>query len=70
MPKRNRDKLFEKSQYDMLRKMNENLLQALYRDERPCIMTALGEPNRNYRCKKYHPNCSDCLAAWMNEFTF
>ena len=68
MPKRNRDALMAQSLYDMLMKMNDNLMQALYLDERPCIMTAIGEPNRNYRCKKYHPDCANCLASWLNDF--
>ena len=68
MPKRNREIIMEQSMYDMLKKMNENLLQSLYADERPCVMTALGEPNRNFRCKKYHPECEKCLQEWLNDF--
>lgn len=63
----NREKMLQTAEYDLLCAANENLLQALYRDERACVMTALGEPNRNYRCKKYHPNCPDCIADWLNE---
>ena len=63
----NREMILQTAEYDRLCKANENLLQALYRDERACIMTAVGEPNRNYRCKKYHPNCAECIADWLNE---
>jgi hypothetical protein len=63
----NRKKLLQTAEYDLLCKANENLLQALYRDERACIMTAVGEPNRNFRCSKYHPDCGKCIADWLNE---
>lgn len=63
----NREKLLQIAEYDALCKANDNLLQALYRDERACIMTALGEPNRNYRCKKYHLDCKECIRVWLNE---
>lgn len=63
----NREKLLQTAEYDRLCAANENLLQALYRDERACVMTAVGEPNRNYRCKEYHPDCKECIRVWLNE---
>ncbi len=71
MPKRNRNKLFEQSQYDMLLSMQKNLDYCREHDEpHPCIMHALGENLVGVRCTKYNRKCDLCLQDWLNEFPF
>lgn len=62
----NREKLLNEAEYDKLIRMNENITQANIHDETPCIMTAIGEPNRNYLCHMYNPDCEKCIQTWLN----
>lgn len=62
----NRQKLLQSSEYDTLCMMQENITQANAHDETPCIMTALGESNRNYLCHMYNPDCGKCILSWLN----
>ena len=62
----NRDKLLKSSEYDVLLRMNKNIQQANINNETPCIMTALGEPNRHYLCMMYDQDCKKCVASWLN----
>lgn len=66
MPKRNSEKLMEQSLYDFLCFMNANI--RTYPSEL-CVMIALGEKNRDDRCKKHEADCGKCLQSWMNEET-
>lgn len=66
--KSNYKRLLESNEYDTLVRMNANILKAhLCCEGRPCIMTAVGETKRNARCMKYHPECTKCIADWLNE---
>ena len=62
----NREKLLKEAEYDKLIRMNENIQQANIHDETPCILTALGEPNRHYLCMMYDPDCKKCVQSWLN----
>lgn len=62
----NRDKLLKSSEYDVLLRMHNNITQANAHDETPCIMTVIGEPNRNYLCHMYNPDCEKCIQTWLN----
>lgn len=61
----NRQKLLKENLYDLLCRMNDNITQCNVHDETPCIMAALGEPNRNYYCKMYSPDFNACIATYL-----
>ena len=71
MPKRNREKLMEKSMYDFLCMMNANLRT---RFGSACVMGALlteySEYDRIMRCQKHKADCEKCLQSWLNEYPF
>lgn len=61
----NRQKLLRENPYDLLSRMNENIRQCNIRDEKPCIMDAIGEPNSHYLCNKHHPDCNACISEYL-----
>ena len=75
MPKRNREKLMEKSMYDFLCSMNANLRDNLRcTNVSTCIMYAIhtdySEYDRIMRCNKHESDCGKCLQSWLNEYPF
>lgn len=71
MAKRNREKLMEKSFYDLLCDLNSNI-------RKPsagvcvCIYNGFGHDmqERRDRCMKYAGSCGKCIADYLNEYPF
>lgn len=67
---RNRDYLIHTNEYDILCKMNDNLLsrQNTDEDDYVCVMDAVGVCDIYTRCRiSFNKDCKACIAAWLNE---
>ena len=75
MPQRNRDRIMQQSLYDLLMKMNEQLLENAAKIERrgisteACIMDCFMDFSESKeRCTKHRIDCDKCIQAWLNEY--
>lgn len=65
----NRERLLKENMYDLLCRMNENILQCNVVNETPCIMAALGDGNRHTFCSMYSPDCNECIRMYLHRST-
>lgn len=63
MPK-NREIFYKSCEFDVLIKMNANLLRS--ESKTLCIMDALGE-NTGKRCLRYNRKCYQCILDYLGE---
>lgn len=64
---RNRDKLMNINQYDLLCKMNDKILSDCKVGHTSCVLELIGENPENLKhlCEK-HMDCHNCIQEYLN----
>lgn len=59
---KNRERLLKTNEYDLLCRIQRNMVQMILSCELPCVLTAIDGQKR-----ECHDRCEDCIQTWMNE---